>query len=93
MIHRRNQPGLVLTRHARQLGSAIDVLLSVRRHRGFVDESCGPARALRAVWTARGQREDALPTACPHSRASRPQLHRADNKFFQSEEEEDGKVP
>ncbi len=23
---------------------------------GFVDESCGPARALRAVWTARGQR-------------------------------------
>ena len=24
---------------------------------GFVDESYGPARALRAVWTARGQRE------------------------------------
>ena len=50
---------------------------------GFVDESFGPARALRAVWTARGQRaRRALPTACPHSRASRPQLHRTDNQFF-----------
>ena len=88
MIHRRNQPGLVLTQHARQSSSAIDAQPSVRRHRGFVDESYGPARALRAMWTARGQREDALPTACPHSRASRPQLHRANNKFFQSEEEE-----
>ncbi len=50
---------------------------------GFVDESFGPAHALRAVWTARGQRaRRALPTACPHSRASRPQLHRTDNHFF-----------
>lgn len=93
MIHRRSQPGLVLVQHARRLGGAIDVQPSVRRHRGFVDESYGPARALRAVWTARGQRGDALPTACPHSRASRPQLHRANNKFFQSAEEEDGKDP
>ena len=50
---------------------------------GFVDESFGPAHALRTVWTARGQRaRRALPTACPHSRASRPQLHRTDNNFF-----------
>ena len=40
---------------------------------GFVDEPSGAARALRAVWTVRGQR-GALTTACPHSRASRPQM-------------------
>ena len=40
---------------------------------GFVDESYGPARALRAVWTARGQRGRVAHRLCPHSRASRPQ--------------------
>jgi hypothetical protein len=49
---------------------------------GLVDESCGPARALRAVWTTHGPRrppptrsaspEPARPTGCPPSRASRP---------------------
>ena len=57
---------------------------------GFVDESCGPARALRGVWAAGGNALGrvaidracrALPTGCPHSRASRPQPHSFSNKF------------
>ena len=59
MIHRRDQPGLVPTQHAR-------CSRSVRPRRGHVDESFGPARALRGAWTASGQRaERALPSGLP----------------------------
>ena len=51
--------------------------------RGFVDESlrtgARPSGRVDSPWTTR---QGALPTACPHSRASRPQLHRFDNEFF-----------
>ena len=40
---------------------------------GFVDESCGPARALRAVWTSPWTTLTRCPPPRPHSRASRPQ--------------------
>ena len=40
---------------------------------GFVDESYGPTRALRAVWAGRWTTLTRCPPACPHSRASRPQ--------------------
>ena len=40
---------------------------------GFVDESFGPARALRAVWTSPWTTLARRPPPCPHSRASRPQ--------------------
>ena len=40
---------------------------------GFVDESYGPARALRAAWTRRWTTLAHRPPPCPRSRASRPQ--------------------
>ena len=40
---------------------------------GFVDESCGPARALRAVWTSPWTTLTRCRPPRPHSRASRPQ--------------------
>nr|VFK41396.1 MAG: hypothetical protein BECKTC1821D_GA0114238_101010 [Candidatus Kentron sp. TC] len=48
---------------------------------GLADESSGPAFALRDAWTARGQ-PFGLPTACPHSPASRPQSPRPYNNGF-----------
>ena len=48
---------------------------------GFVDEPDGPACALRGVGKNYGQHQ-VLPTALPHSQASRPQAHRLSYKFL-----------
>ena len=47
---------------------------------GVVDESCGPARALRAVWTSPWTTRARRPPPCPHSRASRPQAPQDDQQ-------------
>ena len=85
----RPRPGGVLSRAGHSSKAQGTERLSAWRTTGKVDgeavdlwtSPCGPARALRTVWAGRGQRGDALPTACPHSRASRPQLHRFDNEI------------
>src|ERR671910_3631342 len=47
---------------------------------GFVDESCGPARALRAVWTAYGQ-HPCCPQAAHTLGPLAHKLHRLNNKI------------
>ena len=75
MIHRRNQPGLVLTQHALPPVGAIGVSRvspNVRQHRGYVDESYGPARA-----KAKGERHGQTASAgypCPPSLSCPPSL-------------------
>ncbi len=50
---------------------------------GFVDESCGPARALRAVWTAYGQ-HPCCPQAAHTLGPLAHKLHRLNNKITES---------
>ena len=47
---------------------------------GVVDESFGPARALRAVWTSPWTTRARRPPPCPHCRASRPQAPQDDQQ-------------
>ncbi len=86
----RPRPGGVLSRAGHSLRKPREWQITQpprsRKAVEFWTSPYGPARTLRAVWTAHGQRGDTLPTACPHSRASRPQLHRFDNETLRSGE-------